>query len=208
MSILVAVKGFSLGLSMIMPIGAQNALVLNQGIKRNHHLTTAALCALYDIILISIGVLGGGLLIASSDLMFTLLSWGGILFLITYGAMAYKEAFEPAIEHQQPHKHKSLKMIIVTSLIVTFLNPHAYIDTIMILGSVGGQFKGEEQLYFMVGAMAASVVWFFTLAFGAAKCAKQLQKPKVKRFIDLLIACIMWLIAAGLYNSWVVRVYT
>ena len=206
MSLLIAAKGFTLGLSMIIPIGAQNAMILNQGINKNHHLAAAGLCALYDIILIAIGVMGGSVILNSSDIMFTLLSWGGILFLLTYGAISYKNAIEaPNQATEQLITSKPFKLVVMTSLIVTFLNPHAYIDTMMILGSVGGQYEGNAKLYFLLGAMLASVVWFFSLAAGAAKLSKQLKKVKVKRVIDFMIALIMWIIAASLFQSWVSR---
>lgn len=210
MSYLVAIKGFTLGLSMIVPIGAQNAMILNQGINRNHHLLAAALCAFYDILLISIGIMGGSLILNSNDTMFTLLTWGGILFLIGYGASAYQAAFsEQATENAQKRSaHKSIKVIVLTSLVVTFLNPHAYIDTVMVIGSVGGQFDGVNKYYFMAGAMAASLVWFFTLASGAAKLSHLLARPKVKQGIDLAIAAIMWIIAASLFQSWIERFYS
>lgn len=209
MGYLIAIKGFSLGLSMIVPIGAQNAMVLNQGIKRNHHFMTAGLCAFYDILLITIGILGGSLVLNSSDTMFSLLTWGGILFLLGYGASSYQSAMsETSIDDSDSRTTlKSLKKVIITSLVVTFLNPHAYIDTIMVIGSVGGQFHGMEKYYFMIGTMAASLVWFFVLASSASKLSHVLAKPKVKQAIDMTIAIIMWVIAASLFHTWIARFY-
>jgi len=209
MSYLIAMKGFTLGLSMIVPIGAQNAMILNQGINRNHHLMAAGLCAFYDIILIAFGIMGGSFILNSSDLMFTLLTWGGILFLIGYGASSYQSALSPEKDESETSNttHKSLKVVIVTSLVVTFLNPHAYIDTVMVIGSVGGQFEGINKIYFMVGAMVASLVWFFTLASGAAKLSNVLARQKVKQGIDMAIAIVMWVIAASLFQSWITRFY-
>lgn len=209
MSYLVAMKGFTLGLSMIVPIGAQNAMILNQGINRNHHLLAATLCALYDILLISLGIMGGSFILNSSDIMFTVLTWGGILFLIGYGANAYQAAFSPP-NSDNSHKHtapKSIKVVILTSLVVTFLNPHAYIDTVMVIGSVGGQFEGVNKYYFMAGTMAASLVWFFTLASSAAKLSHILTRPRIRQGIDLAIATIMWIIAASLFQRWIERFY-
>ena len=210
MSYLVVMKGFTLGLSMIAPIGAQNAMILNQGINRNHHLLAAALCAFYDILLISVGIMGGSLILNSSDIMFTLLTWGGILFLIGYGASSYQAAFSEQTSEKDSKStaHKSIKVVVLTSLVVTFLNPHAYIDTVMVIGSVGGQFEGLNKYYFMAGTMAASLVWFFTLASGAAKLAHILARPKVKQGIDFTIAAIMWIIAASLFQSWIERFYS
>ncbi|NRA84288.1 MAG: amino acid transporter [Gammaproteobacteria bacterium] len=209
MSLLIVAKGFTLGLSMIIPIGAQNAMILNQGINKNHHFAAAALCSMYDVLLIVIGVMGASVILNSSDLMFSLLSWGGIVFLITYGAIAFKNAIETVInDTEKLVTAKSFKVVVLTSLVVTFLNPHAYVDTVMILGSVAGQYPVDTKMYFMLGAILASVIWFFTLAASAAKLSNQLKKPKVKRVIDFMIALIMWVIAATLFQSWSERFYS
>ncbi|WP_293751189.1 LysE/ArgO family amino acid transporter [uncultured Paraglaciecola sp.] len=206
MSLLILAKGFTLTLSMIAPIGTQNSMLLTQGISKNHHKTTAGLFMLYDAILISIGVLGGSLILSSSDTLFTSLTWGGIIFLAAYGGLSMKSAFNQKVD-QDDHitNKKSVKLIVVTSLAVTFLNPHAYIDTVMVIGSVGGQYTGNAKLFFLVGAVLGSVVWFSLLATGAAKFSSYLGKPKVKRIIDMLIALVMWVIAWSLYNSWLAR---
>lgn len=203
MGFLILAKGFTLGLSMIVPIGSQNSMILNQGISRNHHLMAAALFASYDILLIALGVLGGSLLLASNELMFNILSWGGIAFLLTYGALSFHNVIKkPTTENDELKTKKSLKLVVITSLLVTFLNPHVYVDTVMVIGNVGGQYQGDNKLFFMFGTMLASIVWFFTLAVGAAKLSVQLGKPKVKRIIDLSVALIMWSIAWSLYQSW------
>lgn len=206
MSLLILAKGFTLTLSMIAPIGTQNSMLLTQGISKNHHKTTAGLFMLYDAILISIGVLGGSFILSSSDTLFSLLTWGGIFFLAAYGGLSMKSAFNQKVD-QDDHitNKKSVKLIVVTSLAVTFLNPHAYIDTVMVIGSVGGQYTGNAKLFFLVGAVLGSVVWFSLLATGAAKLSSYLGKPKVKRIIDMLIALVMWVIAWSLYNSWLAR---
>jgi L-lysine exporter family protein LysE/ArgO len=206
MSFLILVKGFSLGLSMIVPIGSQNSMLLTQGINRDHHLLTAGLFISYDIFLIALGILGGSLILASSALLFTLLTWGGILFLLGYGLMSFKNSLFYNTENNLAiRQQKSLKIIIITSLVVTFLNPHAYIDTIMVIGSVGGQYQGQNKIYFMLGTMFASLVWFSTVALAAAKLSPQLSKPLVKRAIDFIIGIIMWLIAWSLFTAWLLK---
>ncbi|QBG36066.1 LysE/ArgO family amino acid transporter [Litorilituus sediminis] len=203
MSLLVMTKGFTLALSMIIPIGSQNSLLLNQGINRNHHVMTATLFVLYDVILMTLGIFGGSLILSSSDLLFTLLTWGGIAFLFSYGLMSFKAAYQGNTPNAVLSKeHKSAKIVILTSLIVTFLNPHAYIDTVMVIGSVGGQYSGDAKLYFLLGTILASMVWFSCLAFGAAKFSTQLSQPKVKRVIDSVIGIIMWAIAWSLFITW------
>jgi len=205
MGLFILAKGFILGLSMIMPIGSQNAMILNQGISKNHHLTTAALFVSYDIVLIAIGVMGGSLLLSSNDTLFNLLSWGGILFLLSYGAQSFHQAMTSSVtKNNHTASKKSYKIIFITTLIVTFLNPHVYIDTVMVIGSVGGQYQNNNKVFFMFGTMLASVVWFFTLAISAAKLSVQLSKLRVKRFIDLTVAIIMWSIAWSLFQSWLI----
>jgi len=208
MSILVLAKGFSLGLSMILPIGAQNSMILNNGINRNFHLTTATLFAIYDISLIGLGVIASGTLMNTSDLMYSALTWAGILFLLAYGSMSFKQAFTlNNADVNQAAKKKSLKYVLITSLLVTFLNPHVYIDTVMVLGSVSSQYHGSAKVYFVLGLMSASVVWFYCLAIGAAKLSVYLSRPKVKQSIDVIIGLIMWLVAYSLFDSWSVKFY-
>ncbi len=206
MGFFILIKGFALGLSMIVPLGSQNAMILNQGIARNHHLTTAALFASYDILLIALGVLGGSFLLSNNDMAFNVLSWGGIIFLLGYGALSFQQAMNSStITDDNLSNKKSYKVVIITTLIVTFLNPHVYIDTVMVIGSVGGQYLDNNKLLFMFGTMLASVVWFFSLAMSAAKLSVQLNKPKVKRIIDIIVAIIMWSIAWSLYQGWLVH---
>lgn len=200
---IIAIKGFTLALSMIIPIGSQNAMLLTQGINKNHHLTTAGLFIIYDAILISIGVLGGSLILSSNETLFTLLTWGGISFLLGYGAMSFKSAWHLSKDNSiDGGLNKPLKLIIVTSLVVTFLNPHAYIDTVMVIGSVGGQYSGTDKYYFLVGAITGSFVWFTLLATGAAKLSHVLSRPNVKRCIDTAIGVVMWFIAWTLLQNW------
>jgi len=203
MLIMAAIKGFTLSLSMIIPIGSQNSMLISQGINKNHHLITAALFILYDALMITAGVLGGSFILSTNELLFTLLTWGGILFLLGYGAMSFKQAFDGIkANNSNARLNKSLKIVVLTSLVVTFLNPHAYIDTIMVIGSVGGQYTGNAKIYFLVGAITGSVVWFTTLALTASKLSVQLSKPKVKSVIDFSIGGVMWFIAWSLFMTW------
>lgn len=206
MFILAAIKGFTLSISMIIPIGSQNSMLISQGINKNHHITTAGLFILYDALMITVGVLGGSLILSTNALLFTLLTWGGILFLLGYGAMSFKQAIDGIKSDNSNVKIKrSLKIVILTSLIVTFLNPHAYIDTVMVIGSVGGQYTGQEKIYFLIGAITGSTVWFSTLALTASKLSVQLSKPKVKSIIDCLIGAVMWFIAWSLFMTWTLK---
>ncbi|EHA1126953.1 amino acid transporter [Vibrio navarrensis] len=198
-------QGFGLGATMIIPIGAQNAFVLNQGIKRQHHLTTAAICSVLDMIFISLGIFGGGAILSQNEMLLTSVTLGGIAFLTVYGFMSLRSALKPgnATENKQEITARGRRTVILGALAVTVLNPHLYLDTVVILGSIGGQFEGHDRIAFALGTILASFVWFYTLSIGAAKLGPTLSKPKVKRGIDMLVAAMMFTIAfvltKGLY---------
>jgi len=194
-------QGVVLGLGMIIPIGAQNAYVLGRGINRNHHLLAATLCILCDVTLIGIGIFGAGALINSNELAMLLITWGGILFLFTYGLLSFKTVYQNKYqEAENDSLLKTKKMVIATTLAVTLLNPHVYLDTVMILGSVGGQFQGQDKIAYAAGTMFASIFWFYLLATSAARLGPILSQPKILRGIDLVVGCIMWFIALSLYQ--------
>lgn len=197
MSIWVLLQGFGLGASMIIPIGAQNAFVLNQGIKRNHHLTTATICSLLDTLFISLGIFGGGALLSSNETLLTCVTIGGILFLTFYGALSLSSALRSASAEEASTQvlARGRRAVILGALAVTVLNPHMYLDTVVILGSIGGQFEGYDRIAFALGTIMASFVWFYTLSIGAAKLGPTLSQPKVKRGIDLAVAGMMFFIA-------------
>lgn len=197
MNIWILLQGFGLGASMIIPIGAQNAYVLNQGIKRNHHLTTATICSLLDVVFISLGIFGGGAILSQNEILLTTVTLGGIAFLIFYGLLSLKSAF--ALSKDPDSKLSTLergkRAVVLGALAVTVLNPHLYLDTVVILGSIGGQFEGSDRVSFAIGTIMASFVWFYTLSIGAAKLGPTLSKPKVKKFIDIAVASMMFVIA-------------
>ncbi|EAS63590.1 amino acid transporter [Photobacterium angustum] len=197
MSFWVLLQGFGLGASMIIPIGAQNAYVLNQGIKRNHHLTTATICSLLDTLFISLGIFGGGAILAQHDMLLTSVTLGGIAFLTFYGLLSLKSAFKKPNADEQNGEvvARGRRAVILGALAVTVLNPHLYLDTVVILGSLGGQFEGNDRIAFAVGTIMASFVWFYSLSLGAAKLGPVLSQPKVKKGIDLLVAAMMFTIA-------------
>lgn len=182
---------------MIIPIGAQNAYVLNQGIKRNHHLTTATICSVLDMIFISLGIFGGGAILSQNEILLTSVTLGGIAFLSFYGLLSLKSAFKPESESESKGEivARGRRTVILSALAVTVLNPHLYLDTVVILGSIGGQFEGHDRIAFALGTILASFVWFYTLSIGAAKLGPTLSKPKVKKTIDIAIAMMMFTIA-------------
>jgi L-lysine exporter family protein LysE/ArgO len=195
-------QGLFIGASMIIPIGAQNSHVLSHGIKRNHHYLAATICMLCDMILIGIGVFGGAKLLSTSPLLVKIITVGGILFLLSYAALSFKSAWKNTYHlHVSQVNKKKKAAVITTTLAVTLLNPHVYLDTVMILGSVGGQFEGHEKIAFAVGTMLASVLWFYSLAGAASKISPWLSKPKTQRIIDCVVGLIMCLIAYSLFRS-------
>ncbi|MFD2178675.1 LysE/ArgO family amino acid transporter [Veronia pacifica] len=203
MSFLTIAQGFGLGLSMIIPIGAQNAFVLNQGLNRRYHLLTAAICSVCDIVLIVTGVFGGGLLLANSPLLLNIVTVGGIAFVTLYAWQSFRSAFsEPEEMSLSVKGFHSLTAVILGTLAVTLLNPHVYLDTVVVLGSMGGQLVPDERVAFAVGAVIASLVWFFSLAIAAARLAPRLNQPRVRKGIDIFVGLMMLFVAVKLALFW------
>ncbi|TXY15268.1 LysE/ArgO family amino acid transporter [Vibrio mimicus] len=199
----ILLQGFSLGATMIIPIGAQNAYVLNQGIKRHHHLTTAVTCGVLDMFFITLGIFGGGALISQNTSLLIGVTLGGILFLCAYGFLSLRAALKPAQASESVSNPVSAgrKAVIFGAFAVTVFNPHLYLDTVVILGSIGGQFQGDERIAFAIGTILASFVWFFTLSLGAAKLSTTLSKPRVRQVIDMAVAAMMFIIAFALTKN-------
>lgn len=199
----ILLQGFGLGATMIIPIGAQNAYVLNQGIKRQHHLTTAATCGVLDMIFITLGIFGGGALISKNTTLLIAVTLGGIAFLSAYGFLSLRAALNPAKRAESLSNPASVgrKAVIFGAFAVTVFNPHLYLDTVVILGSIGGQFQGDERISFAIGTILASFVWFFTLSVAAAKMSDTLAKPRVRQVIDMAVAAMMFMIAMALTKN-------
>ncbi|MFS3859147.1 arginine exporter ArgO [Proteus mirabilis] len=192
-------QGFLLSAAMILPIGAQNAFILQQGSKKQYHLMSASLCALSDVILISGGVFGGSALLSQSEYLLLLITWGGVAFLLWYGWNAFKTAFTKEIAlSQHENQVKSRWRVIVTLVAVTWLNPHVYLDTFVVLGSIGGQLTAELRPWFTFGALFASISWFFALSLLAAWFSPILSQVTAQRIINLFVGCVMWFIALQL----------
>jgi len=197
-------QGLFLGASMIIPIGAQNSHILHHGIRKNHHFIAASICMICDVTLIALGVFGGAKLIATSPTLVMMISWGGILFLSAYAGLSFRQAWLNNYTNKQQSADKGFKkpwLVVASTLAVTLLNPHVYLDTVMVLGSVGGQFQGNEKIAFAIGTMLASILWFYSLAGAAAKMSPWLNQAKVKRVIDVVVGLIMCAIALSLFNS-------
>lgn len=205
MSSAIVLQGFGLGLSMIIPIGAQNAFVLNQGIRRHHHIATATLCFICDVALIFLGVFGGGALLASNEMLLSVVTIGGIAFLLTYAFQSLKRAWQgedEAAEVASGQAKKGMLAVLAGAVAVTLLNPHVYLDTVVVLGSIGGQFDASQRVAFALGTMLASCVWFYGISIGAASLSPWLSKPRVRQVIDVLVATMMIYVAFLLAQKW------
>ncbi|MEL6206633.1 MAG: LysE/ArgO family amino acid transporter [Pseudomonadota bacterium] len=193
-----AAAGFGLGLSLILAIGAQNAFVLRQGLRKEHIAAVAAVCAISDAVLIAVGVAGFGALAEAVPWLASAMRWGGVAFLIGYGAVSFRAAWrggaalDPASETR-----RGLGAVIATALALTWLNPHVYLDTVVLLGSVASTWDGQRTA-FGAGAMTASFVFFTTLGYGARALAPVFARPGAWRVMEAAIGAIMWAIALKL----------
>lgn len=188
--------GFLTGLSLIVAIGAQNAFVLRQGLRRQHVLTVVLICAFSDALLIALGILGLGAAISSAPLLIELFRYGGAAYLLWFAITALRRALRPNALGESGERVDGLKSSALTALALTYLNPHVYIDTVLLLGSIANQFEGRW--LFGLGAMIGSFVWFFSLGFGASWLGKYVKKPIFWRILDTFIAIVMISIAAML----------
>ncbi|MBX9976676.1 MAG: LysE/ArgO family amino acid transporter [Alphaproteobacteria bacterium] len=193
------IEGFGTGAGLIMAIGAQNIFVLKQGILKNHVFATVFLCALIDAVLIALGVGGFGTLLNSNPYFITLAKWGGFSFLAYYGFRAFRSVLTPhAMVLDGSRKKPSLKATCVMVLTFSLLNPHVYLDTVVLLGSISAQWPIIEQPSFVYGSITASFLWFFAMGYGAQFLASLFKKPAAWKVLDFITGCIMWGIAVSL----------
>jgi L-lysine exporter family protein LysE/ArgO len=192
-------QGLTLGAALILPLGPQNAFVMNQGIRRQYHLMIASLCALSDLLLICGGIFGGSALLMQSPWLLAIVTWGGVAFLLWYGWGALRTAMSSSVELASAEVMKQGRWkIIATVLAVTWLNPHVYLDTFVVLGSLGGQLADEPKRWFALGTVSASILWFYGLALLAAWLAPRLRTAKAQRIINGVVGVVMWFIALQL----------
>jgi L-lysine exporter family protein LysE/ArgO len=184
------VLGFIASFTLIAAIGAQNAFVLRQGIRREHVLPVVALCTVSDIALISAGIAGVGALISAHPSALNIAKFGGALFLVGYGLLAARRAWRPSSLNPSQKAPARLIEVLVTCAALTFLNPHVYLDTVVLLGALANEHRDERWL-FGVGAVTASAVWFFGLGLGARRLAGLFASPLTWRILDGLIAVMM-----------------
>lgn len=194
--------GLGLGLSLIIAIGAQNVFVLRQGIRREHVLAVVVICAVSDAVLIAAGVAGLGYLLESVPWLVDVARWLGAVFLLCYGLLAARRAWRAtgdALRVGETDRADTSRLIpvVLTVLALTWLNPHVYLDTVLMLGSIAAT-HGDARWLFAAGAIIASIVWFVALGYGARYLGRWLNTPRAWRILDGLIAVIMIVIAVSL----------
>ncbi len=195
------IAGFLSGAVLIIAIGAQNSFVLRQGIRREYVLAIVLTCATADALLIAAGIAGLGALIQSAPVVLTVARYGGAAFLMAYGWLAVRRALRVHQLVVDSGKGTSLGAAMATCLAFTFLNPHVYLDTVILLGSLSSQRGIHGRWLFGGGAIAASFVWFFALGFGARLLGPLFSKPVAWRILDSLIASIMFALAISLLRA-------
>jgi L-lysine exporter family protein LysE/ArgO len=194
------IVGFIASFTLIAAIGAQNAFVLRQGIRREHVLPVVALCTVSDIVLISAGIAGVGALISAHPSALNIAKFGGALFLVGYGLLAARRAWRTSSLTPAESAPARLVEVLVTCAALTFLNPHVYLDTVVLLGALANEHRDERWL-FGVGAVTASAVWFVSLGLGARQLAGLFAKPLTWRVLDGLIAAMMLILGMSLALS-------
>ena len=196
--LLTALAGFGFGLSLIVAIGAQNAFVLRQGLRREHVLAVVVVCAVSDAVLILLGIAGAGAVIASAPVVLTVVRYAGAAFLFAYGVFAARRALRPtAFTADGPAVRSSLAATLATVLALTWLNPHVYLDTVVLLGSIANT-HGDDRWWFGIGAVLGSIVWFTALGFGARLLQPVFARPAAWRVLDAIIAVVMVALAVSL----------
>ena len=213
-SVLTVLAGLGLGLSLIIAIGAQNVFVLRQGIRREHVLAVVAICAASDALLIVAGVAGLGYLVSAAPWLVTVARWAGALFLLAYAVLAARRAWRGgealAVDASDATDAMSssggttatltrtrLAPVILTTIALTWLNPHVYLDTVLMLGSIAAT-HGENRWLFAAGAIVASILWFTALGFGARYVGRWLRTERSWRVLDAVIALVMLALAVSL----------
>lgn len=193
-----ALSGFALGASLIIAIGAQNAFILRQGLIRSHVFILCFICALSDALLIAAGVGGLGTIIASAPVLISAVTLGGALFLGAYAFLAFRRAVKPGAMAAGRPEAMPLGAAVSACLAFTFLNPHVYLDTVVLLGGLSARYQGAARLAYGLGAALASFVWFFSLGYGARLLAPLFSKPAAWRVLDVIIGVVMALLALSL----------
>lgn len=190
--------GMGTSAGLIMAIGAQNTYILTQSVRKNHHVTIGILCALFEVILISAGVAGVGSFLSASPLFTKIAAWAGAGFLFVYGCFSLRSAFRKSSMNLLDKPGDSLKKVVLTTIAVTLLNPHVYIDTVLLMGGIASQFESSSRLMFGIGACTASLIWFYLLTFAGLRLAPLFSRPLTWKLLDVSVCVIMWSIGISL----------
>ena len=194
--------GLLLGGSLIIAIGSQNAYVLKQGLIRSHIFIICLICALSDALLITIGTTGIGTIIEKHPDWLKAITWFGAIYLFIFGIMSFRAALSnQTLDAASTNTSQNIKIILSTVLALTFLNPHVYLDTVLLIGSIASPYVSTERIYFTLGAISASFIWFFSLGYGARLLIPLFKKTSAWKFLNSLIGIIMWWIAYSLIKQ-------
>jgi len=189
--------GFALGATLIVAIGAQNAFVLRQGLRREHIAAIVAFCVIADVILMAVGVAGLANVLGAAPVLTSALTLGGAVFLSWYGIQALRRAVRPqSLQAAEGNQSMPLRAVLAQAAGFTLLNPHVYLDTVLLLGSVGARQPPDMRAWFVGGAALASGTWFSSLGFGARLLAPVFAKPHAWRALDTLVGITMLVLAA------------
>jgi len=193
-TVLAFIPGFLTGLSLIVAIGAQNAFVIRQGLARQHVFLVVIICTLSDLTLIAFGAGGLGKIVQSNASFLEVIRWFGVAYLTWFGIKTLRSVFKKEKLITSEYSSESIGKIARTTLALTWLNPHVYLDTVILLGTVSNQFK-EDRWIFSAGAMLASTLWFVAIGFGAQSAARFMSRSIFWKVLDGVIAAIMFSIA-------------
>ncbi|GAB5098247.1 MULTISPECIES: LysE/ArgO family amino acid transporter [unclassified Caballeronia] len=192
-------SGAGLGASLIVAIGAQNAFVLRQGLKRQHVGIVVAICAAIDVMLIGLGIGGMGALIQRAPVLLDVIRWAGAAFVFLYGVRAFLAAWRgPGHLNASERDSQTAAGAAATVFALSLLNPHVYLDTVVLLGGIGARYAWPGNAWFAAGAMCSSVVWFTALGYGARLLKPWFEKDVSWRVLDVIVGCVMWWIAGTL----------
>lgn len=191
-------RGALISASLIIAIGAQNLFVLKQGLLRNHIFYVSGICFICDFVLMSIGILGVGTFISNNPFITNILAILGALFLIWYGFKAFKSTIKGTSSMQvqsQDSNNNSLVKVILATLAITLLNPHVYLDTVVIVGGIAGTLNSEQKMAFLIGAVCVSFIWFFSIGYGARLLTPLFKQKRMWVVLDCLVGLVMFYIA-------------
>lgn len=198
----IAAMGALVAGSLIVAIGGQNVFVLRQGLLRNNVFYVSGICFLCDVLLMTAGVMGLGMLVRSSPELMVVLALAGALFLYGYAFHALYHAYQGQARMQVRSaggdSRSSLKKAVIATLVITLVNPHVYVDTVVVVGGIGGTLTLDEKLWFLCGALAASFVWFFGVGYGARLLSPLFERPRTWRLFNLATGVVMFWIGTGL----------